>query len=830
MRAMTSRSTVTRLLRTVFPVLLVSSVAAATTVGLEAQVIPPGVDLDQVARSMSQEEIVRRLEASGLTRAQVSDRLRRAGYDPRMADRYFDAIESGESLTADPSDALFLDALRGIGVTLRADGLEASGRPPAVIGERPSVDSPRLLVPEEDTVPGVFGRDVFRRVSSQFEPALTGAVGAGYPLGPGDELLLVLTGDVERAYTLDVTREGFVVIPDVGQISVNGLTLGDLEDRLFDRLGRVYSGVRRSADATTRFDVSLGRLRTNQVRVVGSVFRPGSYQVSSVATVLEALYQAGGPTDLGSFRRVTLQRRGRDPVSIDLYPYLTQGALEAETRLEEGDVVFVPPVGAQVTVRGMVRRRAVFELLDGEGLPALLRFAGGLLPDARTDRVQVDRILPPADRAGGVDRVLLDAPLESVLAGAADFPLRGGDEVQVFEILDRVRQRVRVTGGVWRPGQYELRPGTTVGSLIQRAGGLVDDALANDILVLRLDLTTGERSAFRVALTASNPGPLLEEFDEVAVFARDPLTVPDSVAVYGLVQQPGRYPLARGMTAGDLVLLAGGFAPGALPWSAEVVRRERNGDRQRLSSSTTVALRAGLPYPDIERAGLRPDSMDALAPEDEVPLEDGDEVYVRLIPGYVTAKRVTVEGEVVSPGPYQLNRQNERFSSLIRRAGGLTDAAFAEGIRLLRDGVPVGVQYRAAVERPGSQDDPVLAGGDRILVPLLDNTVLIGGAVLFESRAVYREGLSLDDFVEQAGGYAQDADRNRVSVEYANGSRATASRVLWLFRRTPRIEPGASIFVPVDEASGGAFDWDSALSRVLAVATTLATVYLATSN
>ncbi len=807
--------------------------ALGAPVQLAGQVPPPGTDLRQLAQTMSPDEIVRRLQASGLTRAQVRDRLRRAGYDPSLADPYFDALESGSTLERTAGDSAFMEALAGIGVTLREDALGGVPEREPLL-ERDSLYLPGgrgFLAAEPDTTPQVFGRDVFRRVSSSFDPILTGPVGRNYRLGPGDEILLVLTGDVELVYTLDVTRGGYVVIPDVGQLLVHGLTLAQLEDRLYDRLGQVYSGVRRSPEATTRFDVSLGRLRTNQVRVVGSVVRPGSYQVSSVATLLEALYLAGGPTEQGSFRRVALRRQGEEPVVLDLYPFLTSGDMENDPRLQEGDVVFVPPVGDQVTVRGMVRRPAIYEMKEQEGLPALVRFAGGLLPDATTERARVDRILPPADRTGGVSRVLLDAPLGDVLSGAREFDLYAGDEIQVFPVQRRLRQRVTIGGAVWRPGQYELRPGTTVGSLVERAGGPTEDALQADILVSRLDLATGTRSALRVDLNSNPPGPLLQEFDEVRVFQADTLLVPDSVAIYGFIQNPGRYPLSQGITAGDLVLLAGGFRKGAAPWSAEVVRLQTgDASRQDLSTSRMVRLRDGLPYPDPELLANRPDSVDTFLSEMEVTLQDDDEVFVRLLPGYVTPQRVSLEGEVVSPGPYQLTRQDERFSSLMARAGGVTEAAFPDGVRLIRDGVAVGVDYGRAMAEPGSTHDPVLASGDRIVIPVLDNTVLISGAVVFESRAVHRQGMSLNDFIAQAGGFAQDADRDRVSVEYANGSRAVVSKTLWLFRNSPRVEPGSTIFVPRKADTGQGFNWDSALSRVLAVATTLATVYIAVNR
>jgi len=801
------------------------------------QVPSPG-QLQQVLMQMNPEQIALQLQASGLNRQQVQDRLRRAGYDPFLADQYFDALEQGggtsglaeaRSLDASPT---FLEALQGIGVLEGSSGSAGEGLLDSLRYAQqfrePMSDALLYGDLEEDTVPRVFGLGTFRSVSSAFEPMVAGPVPPGYVLGPGDELALVLTGDVELAYSLQVNREGAVFIPDVGQVSVNGSTLAELEARLYDRLGQVYSGVSREADATTRFSLSLGRLRTIQVRVTGAVVRPGAYSVSAASTAIEALYQAGGPRVDGSFRRVQLQRNGSVPREIDLYPYLTTGAADEDPRLEHGDVLFVPPAQDQVTIRGLVRRRAIFEMREGEGLATLVRFAGGLLPDARTDRVQVDRILPPEDRSPGVDRILLDAPLADILSGAQDFAVRGGDEVEVFPVLERQRQRVAIRGAVWRPGSYELRPGTTVASLVERAGGLTEDALRTEIILSRTDLATGESTASRLTVEENQPGPLLQEFDEVRVFGLEDLAVPDSVAIYGRVRQPGSYPLAEGITAGDLVLLSGGFVKGAAPWVAEVVRAERSDATNReLSESRYVALRDGLPYPDEEFAGPRPDTLQALMAEDAFPLRDGDEVYIRTLPGYTAPQRVTVDGEVLSPGPYQLIRQDERFSSLIERSGGLTAAAFPEGVRLVRDSIPVGVDFRLAMENPGTVDDPVLRHRDRIVVPVVDNTVSIRGAVVFESRSVWREGLSLDDFVDQAGGYAQNADENRTSVEYANGSRATVNKTLFFFRSTPEIRPGSIIFVP-EKPTGTGFNWDATLARVLAVTTAVATVIAAT--
>jgi protein involved in polysaccharide export with SLBB domain len=380
--------------------------------------------------------------------------------------------------------------------------------------------------------------------------------------------------------------------------------------------------------------------------------RPAAYQVSSVATVLEALYLAGGPTDAGSFRRIVVRRGGEVAAELDLYPYLTRGVTTGDIRLEQGDVIFVPTTGPRVTLRGMVRRPAIFELRPGENLPAAVRYAGGLLPDARTDRVQVDRILPPADRTEGRDRVLLDAPLDEVLSGTGSFALRDGDRIEVFPVLARVRQRVGIRGAVWRPGSYELRPGTTVDALVRRAGGLVDDALGGYAQLVRLDPGDGSRELRRLDLDDGGGGVLLREFDEVTVFGRDSLLVADSVGIFGFVRGPGRYALQEGMTPTDLILKAGGFVRGAQPWTAEVVRLDRSGTTDEiLSTSIEVALPRELPYPDTTLLGEDHRRREGVLEAGELPLLAGDEVFVRRLAQYEPLQRVEVEGAVPSPGP-----------------------------------------------------------------------------------------------------------------------------------------------------------------------------------
>ncbi len=347
------------------------------------------------------EQLRDRLSRSGLTPDQVRSRLRAAGYPENMLDDY---VQGADTTVAAQFGPRTLDAVRALGVLSsdEADSLRLVDSVGATSDSlRAVLDSIKMLRADSaradslaDSVAvlrgaalKIFGVETFRRATTRFQPAQAGPVDQNYRLGPGDQLVLILTGDVERSHTLEVTREGFVVIPQVGQVYVANLTLGQLEDQLYGRLGRVYSGVRRGPNATTRFQLSIGRLRTVQIYVAGDVVRPGAYQMSSAGTVLTALYAAGGPTTNGTFRYVQI-RRGRALVdSLDLYEYLLRGSNPTDIRLQSGDVVFVPVHGARATVTGRVLRPAIYELLPTETLQDAIASAGGLDPSAVQARV-----------------------------------------------------------------------------------------------------------------------------------------------------------------------------------------------------------------------------------------------------------------------------------------------------------------------------------------------------------------------------------------------------------------------------------------------------------
>jgi protein involved in polysaccharide export with SLBB domain len=777
----------------------------------------------RLGREISQQEVLDRVKASGLNRAQMRAYLQRAGYDPGLADRYFDAMERGDSIRGTPG-ADFLQALSALEPRrLTGDSLNAASAAAITLREKNLTD----------TLPHgieVFGLRTFRRGGTQFDALAAGPVDPGYRIGPGDEIVLVLTGDVEEAYRSPVTRDGQLFVPDVGQISVLGLTLGELTDVLYTRLGRVYSGVTRAPDAPIRFHVSLGNLRANQVFVRGEVAAPGAYQISSIGSLFTALYAAGGPTAQGSFRKVQVQRGGRVVATVDLYDFLIGGSTGPDIRLENNDQVFGPPAETQVTADGAVRRPAIYEKKSGEGVRTLLRFTGGLSATAQIRHIQIDRILPPAQQRPGTYRTLKDVDLVRIFGGGPDEPLVDGDQVHFFAVPEEVRNRIAIVGAVRNPGLYEWFSGQTLWSALEHADGVDETAYLARAQVFRFVPADRTRTMIPVSLERDSTGrPVqnitLEDRDSVVVLSRADLRVEEQVFIDGYVKRPLAMPLARGMTLRDIILAAGGFQEGAYPLYAEVARRLSPLVR---SDTTALVYRIDLANSNPPNTMANPTT---LVPEwepraSDFVLQGGDHVAVRRAPGYEDARSVFVGGEVMTPGIYVLSTRGERLDNVVRRAGGLTSQAFADGLHVIREGRLIAGDMGRAITTPGDRNNIVMLAGDSVIVPIYNPMVVITGAVAFETNAVFRQGKGLDYYISQAGGYGDSADRSRVLIIYPSGARAAVKRHLF-YTTTPPVTPGAQIYVPAKAEKRGGPDWGQIVTRATAVLTTVATVVLA---
>ena len=667
-----------------------------------------------------------KLAQSGMTPDQVRARLQASGYAPNLLDSYL-GPQAATPGTATPG-AQELAALQALGLSFQSESLP--------------VDTGMVAAALRAGATGrsnVFGVDVFRRTTTQFLPLLAGPVPPDYRLGAGDNLVLIITGEIEFAYTLPVTREGFVVIPQVGQVYVSNLTLDQLRDLLYTRLGKVYSGVKRGSDATTRFDISVANVRANQVYVVGEVAQPSAYQISSLGTVLTALYAAGGVTERANLRAVEVRRRKQPVATFDLYDYLLHGNTDRDVRLETGDVVFVPLHGTRAQISGAVSRSAIYEVKPGETLVDLVQAAGGFRPDAALRRLAIYRILPVADRGPGpFPRAVLDLPLPKAPPPTADdpppagaaivngvivpaVPLEDGDSVVVDSIPPlQSTLHVAVAGMIENPGQYPWHQGMTLRQLVLLARGPTVGAYLKEAEIARLP---ADRSKGQLAETVRVP------LDSSYLFERD---------------SSGHYIGARGI----------GFASSGAPevtlepYDNVLILRQPAFEMQR-----SVKVIGEVQFPGTY----------SLTSKDE-----------RLADMIARAGGLTT----------QAYPEGIRFIRLVNQVGRMD------------------VDLVDALKTPTSEHNIALQPGDSIEIPEYQPSVRVGGQVNSPGSVLWKKGNDLDYYINAAGGYSFKADKGRVAVRYANGEVRTKHKG-FVFGSSPEPGPGSEVIVPVKDTTRG---------------------------
>jgi polysaccharide biosynthesis/export protein len=786
------------------------------------------------------QQLRQRIGQSGLTPEQVRARLRAAGYPEGMLDDYLTGADTTRPALFGPRT---LDAVRALGVVSaeEADSLARGDSLLAVSDSlRELLDSLRLERADSiradslaDSLKAVtrgglkvFGLETFRRTTTRYQPTMFGPVDENYRLGPGDQLVLILTGDVEQAYSLEVTREGFIIIPQVGQVYAANLTMHQLEDQLYARLGKVYSGVRRTPTARTKFQISIARLRNIQVYVAGDVVRPGAYQISAAGTALTALYAAGGPSSNGSFRLLTVLRGEKLVDSLDLYQYLIHGSNPTGIRLDNGDVIFVPVHSAMVQVAGKVIRPAIYEIKPGETLRDVLAFAGGLDPTASEARVQINRVLPPESRGpGGRARVVVAVGADQFVGGVVPaVPMAPGDSVTALSVPSRQRGYVTVKGNVWVEGQVGFTPGMKLSDAIRLAGGPRPDVYLPRVLVTRVR-DDSSLIQLRSSLTDStgkvHEDIALQDEDEIRLFSRTTFRPEPMVAIVGAVRRPGRVPFREGMTVRDAILLADGLTEDA---QLEVEVARLPADRPTSALAQTMKVSLDSTYLFARRGTDGSAGSDGSVPSD-MPLQPYDNVLVLRQAGWDLQRTVVIAGQVKAPGRYALRTKTERLRDLLDRAGGLTSEAYAGGVQFYRayngsrptgtDQLPstltpksrrdslearqtferVGIDLPAVLADAKNRDNIILASGDSIYIPEYNPVVIVQGAVNSPGAVAYSPGKNLDWYVNAAGGYTQTGDDDHPYVTQPDGQREGVKRRTIFADHVPKPRAGAVVYV-----------------------------------
>lgn len=668
-------------------------------------------------------------------------------------------------------------------------------------------DTTSTEVVEYDTIRPtirIFGAELFRDRGINLTPSLNIPTPVNYQLGAGDQLIVTIWGDRTDQLILTVSPEGTVNLQNRGPIYLNGLTIEQARTRLMGQLSQLYSGLNPASGQPTTFaEITLGRVRTITVTVTGEVRGPGTYSISSLSTVFNALYASGGPNDIGSFRKIRVIRNNEIVAELDLYDFLLRGDQSDNIRLRDQDVIQVMPFEARVSIEGKILRPAKYELKSNTTYNELISMAGGFTGDAYTRQVQIHRLTD-------TQRRIVTVPQE--LYG--DFILQNGDAIRIPEILDRYENRVTLTGAVWRPGEYELKEGLTLSKLISEADGLRPDAFMSRGLINRVkpDLSF-EQIAFNVKNILDDPAQYdieLHREDEIIIRGMRDLRDEAVVEIDGAVRDAGVYVWLENMTLQDLVLKANGFRDSAELSRIEIARRSKDFSvTGNLVESIIVELDGDLSVANRQM--------------DRVVLQPYDVVIVHRRPDFQVQQFVTIEGEVKYPGRYAIRGKNERLSEIIARAGGLTPEAYVPGSRINRqrsvidraqieynflgdselfDGreestsTRIGIDLELALRNPNSRENLFVREGDVIRIPQIAQTVRVTGAVMQEVEVRYVPGAGYNYYINRAGGLNPRALRKRSYVVYANGDVDRSSRILWMTVSRPDIEPGAEIVVP----------------------------------
>lgn len=656
--------------------------------------------------------------------------------------------------------------------------------------------------------PLIFGSELYTSVAPNFEPNLKMATPMNYVLGPDDELLVTVYGVQEYTGELLVSDEGNVNLPNVGQIRVAGLTIEAAAQKLKTVMGNsVYPYLKNGG---AKLSVTLNKIRSIKVTVIGAN-RPGNYTLSSLSTVFNALYVAGGPTEFGSFREIELVRNNKVERKIDLYRMLLKGDQSDNIGLKDNDVIRIPAYKKRVELQGQVKRPGIFEVLPGERFQNVLEFASGFTDTAYTAIVKA---FQNSDR----ERKVKDVPA----AEYQQYQPESGDVFVVSKILNRFQNRVKISGAVFRPDVYELTTGLTVADLIRKADGLKEDAYTGRGQILRLqeDLRRSILSFdVRKALTGDAiHNLLLKREDEILISSILDLRDSFKVTIQGEIRMPGEYDYVENLTLRDIILQAGGFTDAAYK-SIEIARLIK-----RDSIAPTDNRASSIINTEIDG--------DLSINSSAVTIMPFDVITVRRKAGYTLPESVLISGQIQYPGPYVLSNRSERVSDLLKRSRGYTPDAYPEGAyikRYLTDEekrkkedakeiqknisnkdtatlreldessrksfVRIPIDLPSIMNAPGSIQDLVLRTGDELVIPKFDGQVKISGAVLLETQVPFDIKNNLKDYISSAGGYSGDSWKKNTYVVYPNGKAATAKHFLF-FKSYPKIRPGSEIVVP----------------------------------
>ena len=688
---------------------------------------------------------------------------------------------------------------------------------------------------EKKSTSKVFGAELFQEASPIFAPNLSIATPLNYRVGPGDELLLEVFGTNVFSQKAQVSREGFVNVRYAGLVNVNGITIEEVATLLKSKLSKYLPSL---TSGGSRLQVNLGNIRSINVSVVGAVKKPGTLTLPSLATLFNALYATGGPLENGSFRNIELIRGNKKIITADLYDYLMRGDQSSNIFLQDNDLIRVPFTEHQIQVAGLLNREGIYELKPTETFANALQYAGGFKAGAYQGRVTGTRL-------GKLAKEIIDIPSTQFTA----FSLQNGDSLYVDSLVNKYLNRITIKGAVFKPGVYAWQKGQQLAEVIEKAAGLKEEAFLGRATILRT-YENQEKENISVDLKAVLKGGLKFELlneDQITIYSTYELKDRFAVSISGEVRNPGIFPFADSITLQQLILLAGGFTDRAIPTSIEVARQKKQVDIMQLGASSSELILVSLST-DLTKVGA------------DFYLQPNDIILVKADPSKKPQITVRVSGQVLFPGTYTLESQQDRLSALITRAGGLLPNADKVGIKLIRktnladtselkqiikkqakanqdsaltqsqglnntQSTEIAVEWKDKGDKNNLQSDIILEAGDEIVIPQLKNTITLTGEVLKPVSVQYLQNKSFRYYISAAGGFSAKAKKGKSFVVYSNGRSKRAGSFLGLFRTYPKILPGSTVVVPAKPARDGKFDPSKAgilVSALTTLATTIA--------
>lgn len=773
--------------------------------------------------SMSDEQVVEYVKtatAAGKPQKQIMSELAAKGVTRAQAERIKKRYEEQQAATASMS-ASEKNRLRASGETAEQ----------MVEGEMDMIVADMGKPTELDTDTAaklVFGRNIFNSKNLTFAPSQNLATPANYKLGPGDEVIIDIWGANQNTIRQTISPDGYISVENLGLVYLNGMSIKDADNYMRKELNKIYSGIT-GENPTSEIKVTLGQIRTIQINVMGEVKLPGTYALSSLSTVFHALYKAGGVSELGSLRNIQVTRNGQHIATVDIYDFILKGKTMSDIRLQEGDVIIVPPYELLVDIQGNVKRPMFYEMKNGETVKTIIEYAGNFAGNAYTKNIRMTR------QNGREYQIYTIDDFDYSI-----FKLMDGDVLNVSAMLNRFENKLEIKGAVYRPGIYQFSGQlNTVKQLVEKAEGVMGDAFLDRAVLHREreDLTKEiVQVDLKNILNGTKPDIALKRNDELYIPSIHDLQDIGTISIFGEIARPGEFPYAEKATLEDIIIQAGGLKESASTVRVDVSRRIKDSKskqtQEQISEFYTFSLKDGFVVDGEAGFELKP----------------YDQIYVRRSPAYQPQINVKVNGEVLFGGSYALTQKAERLSDLIQKAGGVTPYAYVKGARLVRqinkeermrmqsvldmaknnaegsDSINVnklelgsiyyvGIDLAKALKNPKSDADVVLREGDELIIPEYNNTVKISGAVMYPNTVTYSPQKKLAHYIEQAGGFGNNAKKTKVYVIYMNGQVKKASKY-----SSNLIEPGCEIIVPDKEKN------EFKLQNILSIATTSASL------